>query len=155
MQINIKLDKDNVEQAMIYRTIKYPNTTVQQIRDSFIFNECIDNFYSSPSVLISIIDRDKGKATVNRMITIKPESYERLKTIAEGINRPISATYRAIIALTVENLDKDINIRKPTESEKVLHRIIEKVTQLEQQLGECNKSLEEIKLYAMFGLDND
>lgn len=42
--------------------------------------------------------------TVQRKVTIKIESNDRLKTIAAAIDKPVSTTYRAIIAYTIDHL---------------------------------------------------
>ncbi len=145
MQINIALEKNNDEQAATIREAWYPNTTSRQTRDAFIFNNCIDRYKGKPEDLFPIIERDEGNATVQRMLTIKNESNERLKTIALAINKSIAATYRAIIAYTIENLDVTESEEKATEPVGVSQLLMEKVAKLEKQLEACNQTLKEIK----------
>ena len=145
MQINIALEKNNDEQAATIRGAWYPSTTARQTRDAFIFNNCIDRYKGKLEELLPYIERDEGSITVQRRLTIKNESNERLKTIASAINKPIAATYRAIIAYTLDNLNVAENEEKTTESVGVSQLLIEKVALLEKQLDACNQTLKEIK----------
>lgn len=148
MQINIALNKDSVEQAKIIRSAWYPNTTARQTRDAFIFNDALDRFKGNPmDLLLPIIERDEGEETIQRMLTIKVDSNERLKTIASAINKSIAATYRAIIAYTIDNLNKKEIEETPTGSVGVgvSQLVIEKVALLEKQLDACNRTIKEIK----------
>lgn len=104
MQINVALDENNVNQAKTIREAWYPNTTVRQTRDAFIFNDALDRFGGKAEDLLPIIEKEDGKSTVQRMLTIKADSNERLKTIAASIEKSIAATYRAIISYTIGSL---------------------------------------------------
>ena len=145
MQINIALDQNNDKQAGTLRSAWYPNTTPRQTRDAFIFNDCIDRYNGKPEDLLSIIERDAGNATVQRMLTIKSDSNKRLETIASAINGSKAATYRAIIAYSIDNLNASKSKEKPTESVGVSQLLVEKVALLEKQLDACNQTLREIK----------
>ena len=101
MQINVALENNSDEQAEIIRKKWYKTTTAQQTRDAFIFNECVDRFSGEPEDLIPYIGKDEGSTIVQRRLTIKSESNDRLKTIAAAINKPLASTYRAIIAYTL------------------------------------------------------
>lgn len=150
MQINVALSENNVEQAAIIRSAFYPNTTAKQTRDAFIFNECIDRYNCSADELLSIIEEDNDK-TQQRMLTIKADSNERLKTIAACIGKSIAATYRAIIKYTIENLSSEkadfSKVKTDSEAAKVSQFLLvsEKVELLEQQLKACSVTMKEIK----------
>lgn len=148
MQINIALDIDNKKQAEIIRKVKYPNTTVNQIRDAFIFNQCIDEFNDDLQVLLIYAERDKDCQIVQRMLTIKAESNERLKTIAASLKLSVAATYRSIIAYSVDKVSDDNIVAEEMPDVKLAtenQRLREKVALLENQLIACNKTLEDIK----------
>ena len=85
MQINVALENNSDEQAEIIRKKWYKTTTAQQTRDAFIFNECVDRFSGEPEDLIPYIGKDEGSTIVQRRLTIKSESNDRLKTIAAAI----------------------------------------------------------------------
>lgn len=146
MQINVALDENNVNQAKTIREAWYPNTTVRQTRDAFIFNDALDRFGGKAEDLVPIIEEEDGKSTVQRMLTIKADSNERLKTIAASIEKSIAATYRAIISYTIGSLG-DIAIEtKEVKTEIGATQLIrEKVLLLEKQLAACNQTMEEIK----------
>ena len=104
MQINVLVDKKSDEQAKVLRERWYPTTNAYQTRDAFIFNDAIDRFKGSPEDLIDYIESGEENETIQRKVTIKSESNDRLKTIAAAINKPVTTTYRAIIAYTIANL---------------------------------------------------
>lgn len=146
MQINVALDENNVNQARTIRNAWYPNTTVRQTRDAFIFNDAIDRFSGNVDELLPIIERDDGKTTVQRMLTIKADSNERLKTIASSIEKSMAATYRAIISYTIGNLGEVATETKEVKTELGTTQLVkEKVSLLEKQLAACNQTMEEIK----------
>ena len=146
MQINVALEENNDKQAKEIREEWYPNTTARQTRDAFIFNDCIDRFAGNPEELLAIIERDGGKPTVQRMLTIKADSNERLKTIASSIERSITATYRAIITYTIERLGNvDAESTGVKNEIGVIQLVKEKVALLEKQLLACNQTMEDIK----------
>ena len=145
MQINVALENNSDEQAEIIRKKWYKMTTAQQTRDAFIFNECVDRFSGEPEDLIPYIGKDEGSTIVQRRLTIKSESNDRLKTIAAAINKPLASTYRAIIAYTIDNLPATEDEEKTAEPVGVLQLIMEKVAQLEKQMEACNQTLKEIK----------
>ena len=145
MQINVALENNSDEQAEIIRKKWYKTTTAQQTRDAFIFNECVDRFSGEPEDLIPYIGKDEGSTIVQRRLTIKSESNDRLKTIAAAINKPLASTYRAIIAYTIDNLHATEDEEKTAEPVGVLQLIMEKVAQLEKQMEACNQTLKEIK----------
>ena len=130
MQINVALEENNDKQAKEIREEWYPNTTARQTRDAFIFNDCIDRFAGNPEELLAIIERDEGKPTVQRMLTIKADSNERLKTIASRIER-------------LGNVDAESTGVKNEIG--VIQLVKEKVALLEKQLLACNQTMEDIK----------
>lgn len=146
MQINVALDENNVNQAKTIREAWYPNTTVRQTRDAFIFNDALDRFGGKAEDLLPIIEKEDGKSTVQRMLTIKADSNERLKTIAASIEKSIAATYRAIISYTIETLGDIATETKEVKTEIGATQLVkEKVLLLEKQLAACNQTMEEIK----------
>lgn len=150
MQINIALNNNNREQAEKLRKIKYPNTTAKQTRDSFIFNECIDNFQDFPEALLEYIrvDENEQNGKEQRMLTIKNDSNERLKTLASALNTSIAATYRSIIAYSIDKINEDSGkiTRSIMEKENDnAQLIIEKVALLETELAACNSTIKEIR----------
>lgn len=146
MQINVALDENNVNQAKTIREAWYPNTTVRQTRDAFIFNDALDRFGGKAEDLLSIIEKEDGKSTVQRMLTIKADSNERLKTIAASIEKSIAATYRAIISYTIGSLgDVAIETKEVKTEIGATQLVKEKVSLLEKQLAACNQTMEEIK----------
>lgn len=145
MQINVALEKNSDEQAEIIRKKWYKTTTAQQTRDSFIFNECVDRFSGEPEDLIPYIGKDEGSTIVQRRLTIKSESNDRLKTIAAAINKPLASTYRAIIAYTIDNLPNTEDNENMAEPVGVSQLLMEKIALLEKQMEACNQTLKEIK----------
>ena len=146
MQINIALDRWNQNQAKLLRDTWYPNTTSRQTRDAFIFNDAIDRFDAKlMEELPTIIERDNGNATVQRMLTIKQESNKKLEDIAASIGCSKTATYRAIIAYWIDKIDVTDSIEKPAESEEISQLLIVKVALLEKQLAACTQTLQEIR----------
>ena len=146
MQINVALDENNVNQAKTIREAWYPNTTVRQTRDAFIFNDALDRFGGNAEDLLPIIEKEDGKSTVQRMLTIKADSNERLKTIAASIEKSIAATYRAIISYTIGSLgDVAIETKEVKTEIGATQLVKEKVLLLEKQLAACNQTMEEIK----------
>ena len=109
MQINITLDANSVNQAQMIRKAWYPYTTGRQTRDAFIFNECIDRFDGYPEDLLKIVEREEGGVTVQRMLTINVDSNNRLRTLASSIDQSLDATYRALIAYTIEKIGDQNN----------------------------------------------
>lgn len=145
MQINVALENNSDEQAEIIRKKWYKTTTVQQTRDAFIFNECVDRFSGEPEDLIPYIGKDEGSTIVQRRLTIKSESNDRLKTIAAAINKPLASTYRAIIAYTIDNLPTTEDNENMAEPVGVSQLLMEKIALLEKQMEACNQTLKEIK----------
>ena len=147
MQINIALCKNNREQADIIRKVYYPNTTANQTRDAFIFNQCIDGFKDDLDVLKVYLKKDEQLETVQRMLTIKSDSNERLKTIAASLNASIAATYRSIIAYSVDKIDKcEIEVKVDESYDSLKQQVLkEKISLLEVQLADCSKTITEIK----------
>ena len=145
MQINVALENNSDEQAEIIRKKWYKTTTAQQTRDAFIFNECVDRFSGEPEDLIPYIGKDEGSTIVQRRLTIKSESNDRLKTIAAAINKPLASTYRAIIAYTIDNLPTTEDNENMAEPVGVSQLLMEKIALLEKQMGACNQTLKEIK----------
>ena len=143
MQINVLVDKESYEQANVLRQRWYPTTNAYQTRDAFIFNDCIDRFKGTPEDLLDYIER--GEETVQRKVTIKSESNDRLKTIAAAINKPVTTTYRAIIAYTIANLPTTEKEEVAAEPVGVSQLLVEKVALLEKQMDACNRTLKEIK----------
>ena len=145
MQINVALENNSDEQAEIIRKKWYKTTTAQQTRDAFIFNECVDRFSGEPEDLIPYIGKDEGSTIVQRRLTIKSESNDRLKTIAAAINKPLASTYRAIIAYTIDNLPTTEDNENMAEPVGVSQLLMEKIALLEKQMEACNQTLKEIK----------
>lgn len=145
MQINVALENNSDEQAEIIRKKWYKTTTAQQTRDAFIFNECVDRFSGEPEDLIPYIGKDEGSTIVQRRLTIKSESNDRLKTIAAAINKPLASTYRAIIAYTIDNLPITEDNENMAEPVGVSQLLMEKIALLEKQMEACNQTLKEIK----------
>lgn len=145
MQINVALENNSDEQAEIIRKKWYKTTTAQQTRDAFIFNECVDRFSGEPEDLIPYIGKDEGSTIVQRRLTIKSESNDRLKTIAAAINKPLASTYRAIIAYTIDNLPTTEDNENMAEPVGVSQLLMEKIALLEKQMETCNQTLKEIK----------
>ena len=143
MQINVALENNSDEQAEIIKW--YKTTTAQQTRDAFIFNECVDRFSGEPEDLIPYIGKDEGSTIVQRRLTIKSESNDRLKTIAAAINKPLASTYRAIIAYTIDNLPTTEDNENMAEPVGVSQLLMEKIALLEKQMEACNQTLKEIK----------
>lgn len=148
MQVNIALDKENVSQAQTIRKVWYPYTTGRQTRDAFIFNECIDRFDGDPEDLLKIVEREEGgvTVTVQRMLTIKVDSNNRLRTLATSIGKSIAATYRALIAYTIEKIGDQNNESNEKREVGVSQLAIEKLLQLDRELACCEKTLKEIKV---------
>ena len=145
MQINVLVEKNSDEQAQILRERWYPPTSSDRIRDAFIFNDAIDRFQASPVVLLDYIDRGEETETIQRKVTIRSTSYDRLKTIAAAINKPVTTTYRAIIAYTIDNLPDIEGREKNVEPVGVSQLLVEKIALLERQMMVCNQTLNEIK----------
>lgn len=145
MQINVALENNSDEQAEIIRKKWYKTTTAQQTRDAFIFNECVDRFSGEPEDLIPYIGKDEGSTIVQRRLTIKSESNDRLKTIAAAINKPLASTYRAIIAYTIDNLPTTEDNENMAEPVGVSQLLMEKIALLEKQMEACYQTLKEIK----------
>lgn len=145
MQINVLVDKKSDEQAKMLRERWYPTTNSSQTRDAFIFNDAIDRFKGSPEDLLDYIDSGEDNETVQRKVTIKSESNDRLKTIAAAINKPVTTTYRAIIAYTIANLPAMEDEEKTAEPVGVSQILVEKIALLEKQMDACNQTLKEIK----------
>lgn len=145
MQINIALENNSDAQAEIIRKKWYKTTTAQQTRDAFIFNECLDRFSGEPEDLIPYIGKDEGSTIVQRRLTIKSESNNRLKTIAASINKPLATTYRAIIAYTIDNLPATEDEENTAEPVGVSQLLMEKLALLEKQMEACNQTLKEIR----------
>ena len=145
MQINVALENNSDEQAEIIRKKWYKTTTAQQTRDAFIFNECVDRFSGEPEDLIPYIGKDEGSTIVQRRLTIKSESNDRLKTIAAAINKPLASTYRAKIAYTIDNLPTTEDNENMAEPVGVSQLLMEKIALLEKQMEACNQTLKEIK----------
>ena len=144
MQINVFLKKNSKEQAEIIRKEWYPTTTANQTRDAFIFNDCITRFEGKPEELLEYLEEDEIE-TVQRKVTIKIESNDRLKTIAAAIDKPVSTTYRAIIAYTIDHLLDTDNEEVVAEPVGVSQLLVEKIALLEKQMEACNQTLKEIK----------
>lgn len=145
MQVNVLLKSNSCEQADFIRKHWYPTTTARQTRDAFIFNECIDRYKGEPEDLVTYLERCEGNETVQRKVTIKRESFERLKAIAAAINKPTTTTYRAIIAYTIDNLSNTEYDEQVAEPVGISQILLEKIAQLEQQMKTCNQTLKEIK----------
>lgn len=145
MQINVYLDENIDEQAARLRRVWFPTTTAMQTRSAFIFNECIDRFQGNPDSLLAYLEKPEENGTVQRKVTIKSESNDRLKTLAAAINKTIAATYRAIIAYTVDHLPVDEEKGKTAEPVGLSQIIMEKLMQLEKQMEACNQTIREIK----------
>lgn len=145
MQINVALENNSDEQAEIIRKKWYKTTTAQQTRDAFIFNECVDRFCVEPKDLIPYIGKEEGSTIVQRRLTIKSESNDRLKTIAAAINKPLASTYRAIIAYTIDNLPTTEDNENTAEPVGLSQLLMEKIALLEKQMEACNQTLKEIK----------
>lgn len=144
MQINVFLKKNSSEQAEIIRKEWYPTTTSNQTRDAFIFNDCITRFEGKPEDLLKYLEEEEVEI-IQRKVTIKSESNDRLKTIAAVINKPISTTYRAIIAYTIDTISDTNNEEVVAEPVGVSQLLVEKIELLEKQMEACNKTLKEIK----------
>ena len=144
MQINVLVDKKSDEQAKWLREMWYPTTNSNQTRDAFIFNDAIDRFKGSPEDLLEYIESGEENETVQRKVTIKSESNDRLKTIAAAINKPVTTTYRAIIAYTIANLPTTEK-EETAEPVGVSQLLVEKISLLEKQMEACNQTLKEIK----------
>lgn len=153
MQINVALNENNKHQAEQIRKARYPNTNAQQTRDAFIFNQCIDEFNDFPEVLIKYIDEleqypKQQYPKQQRMLTIKTESNNRLKTLASTLNTSIAATYRSIIAYSIDKygLGGEEVVEKIASNDiKSQQQIIEKIALLETEFAACNKTIREIK----------
>ena len=143
MQINVFLKKNSDEQAETIRKVFYPTTTSKTTRDAFIFDDSITRFDGKPEDLLEYLEEDDEIEIVQKKVTIKSESNDRLKTIAAAINKTISATYRAIIAYTIDNLSSN-NEECTTEPVGVSQLLVEKIALLEKQMESCNQTLKEI-----------
>ncbi len=148
MQVNIAMNEDSKEQAAYLRAAYFPDKTSRQIRDSFIFDQCIVQFNDDIKVLQTYITRELPCTTSQRMLSLKAESYERLKCIAAALNVSVAATFRAIIAYSVEHIDGKTNItgnEMNSETAEITQTLTVKITALEKQLTECTQSIAEIK----------
>lgn len=142
MQINVALAKNSHEQAAAIRQAYYPNTTANQTRDAFIFNVCIDQFAEAPEILREYLENDQQSETLQRMVTIKAESYSRLKSIAASLDASIASTYRSIIAYTVRKIAGcDVKPKADKAADSIKQILKENVSLLEAQLRECRKTL--------------
>ena len=144
MQINVLVDKKSDEQAKVLRERWYPTMNSNQTHDAFIFNDAIDRFKGSPEDLLDYIESGEENETVQRKVTIKSESNDRLKTIAAAINKPVTTTYRAIIAYTIAYLPTTEK-EETAEPVGVSQLLVEKISLLEKQMEACNQTLKEIK----------
>lgn len=146
MQITIALAHNSDSQAEIIRKKWYKTTTARQTKDSFIFNEALDRFYGVPNDLVPYISsKDEGGAIAPRRLTIKTTSYNRLQTLASANNASLAATYRAIIAFTIDNLPDtgdEETVGMPVGTSKLL---LEHIAHLEKRLEDCNQILKTIK----------
>lgn len=150
MQINIALADNNSEQAETLRSQWYSSASSQQIRDSFIFNEVIDRFHGDPVTVLADYFRKDDFRTVQRRITLRKDTNDRLRTIASVANEPIAATLRALIAHAIDNLVVD-DAKQQGEARAdapQLQLLNEKIAQLEKQLAACMETLEDIKQFA-------
>jgi hypothetical protein len=145
MQINVFLKKNSNEQAEIIRKEWFPTTTSNTTRDAFIFDDSITRFSGKPEDLLKYLKEDDEIETVQRKVTIKSDSNDRLKTIAAAINKPISATYRAIIAYTIDHLPPAKSEENAKEPVGVSQLLVEKIALLEKQMEACSQTLNEIK----------
>ena len=145
MQINVYLEKESYEQAETLRRAWFPTTTANQTRDAFIFNECIDRFQGNPESLLAYLEKPEENGTVQRKVTIKSVSNDRLHTLAAAINKTIASTYRAIIAYTIDHLPVSEEKGKTAEPAGLSQIIMEKLTQLEKQMEACSRTIREIK----------
>lgn len=144
MQINIALNNNSDVQAETIRRRWFKTTTSQQTRDSFIFNECIDRFDGNPEDLIPYMGKDE-ESIVTRRLTIKSTSLDRMKTIASGLQKPLAATYRAIISYTIDKLSATEDEETAVSPVSVSKLLIEKIAQLEKQMETCCQTMKEIK----------
>ena len=142
MQINISLDKDNIQQAATLRSAWFQNCTVRQVKDAFIFDQSISRFDAEPSDLLPFFHSGE---IVQRMITIKAETYQRLKEIAAVLEKPMAATLRAIIAYTIAQLSDNPPKTNTQISPSTLAVLREKLLLLEQQAEACNNTIAAIK----------
>ena len=148
MQLNLALDSSNRRQAEQLRNKMYPNATVKQIRDAFIFDRCIEIFCEEPQVLLAYFDRDEKSEKVQRMVTIREATNKRLRTISAALEKPLAATFRAIIAYSVDHLNddftSDVNV-KPLNTADALQQASEVLFLLETQLDAAKKTINDLK----------
>lgn len=146
MQINVALQSNHRMQADLLRKAYFPNTTSAETRDSFVFSRSIESFQGDMEELLSFIEKDVGGSYVQRMITMKNETYARLKSLSVSLERPIAATFRAIIAWSVAHIDDDtVGEVKPICNAGTLQLLYEKIQLLETQIETSHKTLDEIK----------
>lgn len=138
MQINIAMHSSSVEQAEILRAMYFPDKTPLQIKDSFVFNQCLDNFGEDYDKLRFFIETEEPHNKKQRMLTIRSDSYEKLKTIANIMDASVAATYRAIIAYTIDNKETVHNKSRTSQ-------LTNKLALLEKMLLDCTKCIAEIK----------
>ena len=139
MQINIFFNKNSAEQAETIRQAWYSTTSSNQTRDAFIFNECIDHFEGDPTELLDYLEEDEENETIQRKVTIKSQSNEVLKSIAAAINKPVSTTYRAIIAYTIDHLSDTKDKEKTAETAEVSRLLKAKIALMEKTLQEIKE----------------
>lgn len=147
MQLNVSLSEQSHEQAKLLRAAYYPGKSPQQIRESYLFSECISNFSDDINVLSPYIDNELPCSTIQRMLSIKHEALERLQTIAAALNASQAATYRAIIAYSVDHINDSMDKPKNDleNTQKNAQLLTAKIALLGARLSECNEIMAEIK----------
>lgn len=153
MKLNVALDSLNKKQAQQLRTAWYSdNTTANQIRDSYIFQQCVDRFEDDIEALSPYIETDPPYGTTQRMLTIREGSYKRLETLAAALNTSLAAGFRAIIAYQVAHVKNSVNMAAViSENTEKTQLLTAKISLLEAQLGACNKTIAEIKALVQGG----
>lgn len=148
MQLNILLDQDSQEQAKLLRAAYYPGKSSRQVRDSYIFGHCVMDYDDDFKALETYIANELPCSTSQRMLSISQQAYDRIREIATTLGTSMAATFRAIIAYSVEHINSDTDSEPKAQdrnSAEMAETLLAKLSILETKSIELTQGIAEIK----------
>lgn len=136
MNVNYSLAEKNKEQANDLRSCWHPGASASEVRDAYVFTECITRFREDPKVLLPYIEQEPANIkTVQRLLQIRESAHLRLKELASSIDKPIACTMRGLISYWLNIVNAGTANQSFTPSK--YQALAEMLADLEIQLFEC------------------
>ncbi len=138
MQVPVKMPTNHESIADTLRK-KYfgPLAEKKDYRNAFVFGESVRLFDDAPEVLVEYLSTDEER--IQRNYSLRVDLYQKLITLSQTIDAPVSSVYRAIVMYSLKSAEASSYSRGNNSEVRALVKLLEK------QIADCTETLNKIK----------